>query len=194
MNINRSSVFLSCDKNGGSFKLGLDVDRRCAFCCFYRWLPSDTLELYLNVSLLPDHFDAHSKPINNIHAVISTTTVKEWASQRPPSYLKLTVGTLICSHVRCRPSSWLCLLSTSTFSTGASRSSDVLPSSAERPPTCLSFGPIRFRQTATHSLLEGEHACGHTSDHVERKSPCLRRFMFPLRRSGCCSSGRYHMS
>lgn len=75
MNINRSSVFLSCDKNGGSFKLGLDVDRRYAFCCFYRWLPSDTLELYLNVSLLPDHFDAHSKPINNIHAVIFTSIV-----------------------------------------------------------------------------------------------------------------------
>lgn len=181
MNINRSSVFLSCDKNGGSFKLGLDVDRRCAFCCFYRWLPSDTLELYLNVSLLPDHFDAHSKPINNIHAVIFTSIV-----------FKVDCGDIDMQP--CAMQAWLCLLSTSTFSTGASRSSDVLPSSAERPPTCLSFGPIRFRQTATHSLLEGEHACGHTSDHVERKSPCLRRFMFPLRRSGCCSSGRYHMS
>lgn len=120
MNINRSSVFLSCDKNGGSFKLGLDVDRRYAFCCFYRWLPSDTLELYLNVSLLPDHFDAHSKPINNIHAVIFTSIVFR----------------VDCGDTDMQPramQAWLCLLSTSTFSTGASRSSDVLPSSAERP-------------------------------------------------------------
>lgn len=128
MNINRSSVFLSCDKNGGSFKLGLDVDRRYAFCCFYRWLPSDTLELYLNVSLLPDHFDAHSKPINNIHAVIFTSIVFK----------------VDCGDIDMQPramQAWLCLLSTSTFSTGASRSSDVLPSSAERPPTCLFIWP-----------------------------------------------------